>query len=150
MPNFEKGTDEERITKYWKQNGPFLNIGFLSILKFDEPYLVHSGEFIYGCNMIIHRQTAIEFGGFPPDGMPQDKMCYRGDGETGLFRKLRAKNLDFLYSKKLTLKHKVTNHRLSAGYLKKRSFNQAISDGFTNYKKGNLYFVLFLCKMISI
>lgn len=106
--------------------------GLLALLDLGETP-VETGHF-YGCNLFIPRQTVFDFGGFHPDGMPQDLLQYRGDGESGLWMKMRAAGKSLWYSPPAIAYHIVPQSRMTAEYMKKRSYNQGISNSFTDLR----------------
>jgi glycosyltransferase involved in cell wall biosynthesis len=91
-------------------------------------------EHFYGCNLFIPRKTVLDFGGFHPDGMPQDLLQYRGDGETGLWMKMRVAGKSLWYSPLAIAHHIVPKSRMTAEYMKKRAYNQGISNSFSDLR----------------
>jgi len=45
---------------------------------------------VYGCNFSIRKNILIQLGGFHPDGLPDEFLHYRGDGETATSRAIDA------------------------------------------------------------
>ena len=91
----------------------------------------------FGCNLFIPRQTVFDFGGFHPDGMPQDLLQYRGDGETGLWLKMREAGKSLWYSPSAIAYHIVPQGRMTMEYMKKRAYNQGISQSFSDLRLWN-------------
>jgi glucosyl-dolichyl phosphate glucuronosyltransferase len=109
--------------------------GLLTLLDLgDVPKEIDPG-YVWGASFFIRRSIIIKLGGFNPDGMPEGFIHYRGDGESGLFRKFKATGYSAWYDPRSIAYHCVTSERMSVEYLKKRSFNQGISDSFAYIRK---------------
>jgi hypothetical protein len=81
-----------------------------------------------------------DFGGFHPDGMPDNLLHYRGDGESGLWMKMRIVGKTLWYSPTAIAYHIVPQSRMTVEYMQKRSFNQGVSQSFTDIRsKHGLY-----------
>lgn len=91
-------------------------------------------DHFFGCNLFIPRETVFDFGGFHPDGMPQHLLHLRGDGETGLWLKMRAAGKSLWYAPSAIAFHIVPDSRMTAEYMFKRAYNQGISQSFTDLR----------------
>ena len=87
--------------------------------------------YVWGACFFIPRRLVFELGGFHPDGMPQELIRFRGDGETGFFRKFAAHGYRAWYDPSATVYHVVDPERMTVVYLCRRAYNQGISDSFT-------------------
>jgi len=97
-------------------------------------------ETLFGCNFAVRKQVLLDVGGFNPDGFSDRAFYwYRGDGETGLQRKLAAAKQRMVYSPDAWLYHQIPASRLTEGFLIKRAQTQAVSDGFSYYRTHNTY-----------
>jgi glycosyltransferase involved in cell wall biosynthesis len=114
------------------QNGIFPLLGILDLGR-DEKVI--ASNLVFGGNFFIKRQLIIDLGGFNPDGVPQEQIYLRGDGETGLMRKFEMRGLVALYDPRSTVQHIIGRDRLSIEYLCRRSFNQGISDSFSHFRR---------------
>lgn len=92
------------------------------------PYMV------WGCNFAIRRDVLIAAGGFHPDGMPQELIRFRGDGETHVSKYIADNNLKCIFDSRASVYHKVTPERMTLGYFRKRGFNQGVSDSYTHLR----------------
>ncbi|MFH1836448.1 MAG: glycosyltransferase [Methanobacteriota archaeon] len=109
--------------------------GYLSLLDFGgEPKRIPP-IFAFGCNMMIRKKTLFDCGGFHPDAFPKELIRYRGDGETGLSKKLEDKGCKVIYNPIATVHHVIGKERLSLEYFRQRAFNQGISDSFTEIRR---------------
>jgi glycosyltransferase involved in cell wall biosynthesis len=109
--------------------------GLLTLLDLgDTPKEIDPG-YVWGASFFIRRSIILEIGGFNPDGMPEGLIHFRGDGESGLFRKFKATGYSAWYDPRSIAYHRVTSERMTIDYLKKRSFNQGISDSFAYIRK---------------
>jgi len=97
------------------------------IYEFD-PYMV------WGCNFSIRKDVLLAAGGFHPDGMPQELIRFRGDGETHVSKYVAENNLKCIFDSRASVYHKVTPERMTLGYFRKRGFNQGVSDSYTQLR----------------
>jgi glycosyltransferase involved in cell wall biosynthesis len=88
---------------------------------------------VYGCNMSVRRSVLCEVGGFHPDAFADRRMIWlRGDGETGLQRKIYQAGYAVVYEPRAWLYHRVPPMRLKPSYFYWRRFIQGISDSYTH------------------
>lgn len=130
------GSPPRWLFEMWSKKKPD-GSHFLSSLSIQEhpqgkrdfnPYMV------WGCNYAIRKDLLIAAGGFHPDGMPQDLIRFRGDGETHVSKYVADNNLKCLFDSRASVYHKVTPERMSFGYFRKRGFNQGVSDSYTHLR----------------
>jgi glycosyltransferase involved in cell wall biosynthesis len=132
LPKWEQEPPKWLATMWQKKR----NIGHLSIhdlgndVKEINPYLV------YGCNFNIRKSILLQAGGFNPDGMPDDLLMYRGDGETAVSEYIKRNGLLAMYIPDASIYHLVSKNRMTEKYFKKRSYAQGISDSFTMFRNG--------------
>ncbi len=86
--------------------------------------------FVFGCNFSIRRNALLTTGGFHPDGMPEQMLRYRGDGETAVSRAIHTRGLRTVYNPSACIRHWVSKDRMSEGYIEHRAFLQGISDSY--------------------
>jgi glycosyltransferase involved in cell wall biosynthesis len=96
----------------------------------DQPKEINP-EFVFGCNFSIRRRVLLEAQGFHPDGMPDQLIRYRGDGETYVANFIAAKGYKAKYVPLASVYHRVPSSRATIEYLCKRAFSQGISDSYT-------------------
>lgn len=106
----------------------------LSILKMDGPARDFSPYYVWGCNFSIRKQVLLEAGGFHPDGMPQDLIRFRGDGETHVSRYVLESGKRCVFHPGDTVYHKVMPERMTFEYFRQRGFNQGVSDSYTELR----------------
>ncbi|MFX0140816.1 MAG: glycosyltransferase family 2 protein [Candidatus Hodarchaeota archaeon] len=145
-----------RIVGEWKTKippwfylfGTKKNCGALSLLDLGEgTFSLPLDVSIYGCNFSIRKQILLNIGGFNPDSFPKNKIIFRGDGESGLIRKLRKKNYKILYTSKAIVKHVISSNRLTPSYFFERSYREGVSKAYSLYRHND---VLGLFKMGSL
>lgn len=101
----------------------------------DEERELPEGDYIYGCNFSIRKQVLYEVGGFNPDGFGARKLIwYRGDGECGLQRKVRAAGKKVVYTPAAVIEHRIPARRLSLEYLYRRAFDAGIEGSYVYYR----------------
>jgi glucosyl-dolichyl phosphate glucuronosyltransferase len=112
-------------------------IGYFSILDFGATIKNINPYYVFGCNFSIRKPVLIEAGGFHPDSMPQPLIKFRGDGESAVSAYVLQKGYKVIFNPQASVHHFVSNERMSLEYLKKRNFNQGISDSYTSLRNGN-------------
>jgi len=139
LPFFEL-EPPEWIFHYFNYSNNKITCGALSILKFGVMRTKINPRFIWGLNFSIRKKTLFDLGGFHPDGMPQELIAYRGDGETGLSQKAIDKGINAMYVHEATVYHYIPKERLTVSYFEKRFYNQGISDSYTQIRNSsNVY-----------
>jgi glycosyltransferase involved in cell wall biosynthesis len=106
----------------------------LSILDFGEETQKIEPGYVWGCNFSIRKDALLEARGFHPDGMPQDRIHLRGDGESSVSAFIREKGYKALFNPKASIHHVISEERMSANYFKRRAFHQGISDSYTQIR----------------
>ena len=106
----------------------------LSILEMDGPTRDFSPYYVWGCNFSIRKQVLLEAGGFHPDGMPNELIRFRGDGETYVSRYVLESGKRCVFHLGASVYHKVTPERMTFEYFRQRGFNQGVSDSFTELR----------------
>ena len=136
LPKFE--TDPPYwIQHMWKENEQHNRIlGYLSILDLGDDMKEIDPHNVYGCNFSIRKSVLLSAGGFHPDSMPEDVIRYRGDGETYISRFVFEKGYKALYHPMASIYHHVPASRMTVEYFCVRSFNQGISDSYTDIRDG--------------
>jgi hypothetical protein len=91
---------------------------------------------IYGCNMAVRESVLWEVGGFHPDAMGDRRLIWlRGDGETGLQRKIYQAGYKVIYEPRAWVYHRVPASRLRPEYFYWRRFIQGISDSYSDMRQ---------------
>jgi glycosyltransferase involved in cell wall biosynthesis len=119
---------------------------FLSLIDLGDSKKVISPYNVFGCNFSIRKHVLLEAGGFHPDAMPSNLIRYRGDGETYISQFLDEKGYKTLYHPKASVFHRVSNERMTEQYLCRRSYEQGISDSYTQIRNRGInhhWFILF-------
>ena len=112
----------------------------LSLLDLgDEPLELTWPQTVYGCNMSVRKSVLYEIGGFNPDAIGDRRLIWlRGDGETGLHRKIYDAGYKVIYEPRAWLYHRVPASRLQPDYFCYRAFIQGISDSYTHMRSNRL------------
>lgn len=137
FPMFLK-TPPSWILNLWSGNN-FLGhkmIPALSVLEFGRVHKKISPYWVWGCNFAIRKDVLLAAGGFHPDGMPQDLIRFRGDGETHVSRFVAESNMKCVFHPGASVYHKVPASRMTYQYFYQRGFNQGISDSYTKLRAG--------------
>lgn len=137
LPRFE-GEPPAWLNAMWSPNAAGERIlGCLSVIdlgskiRFVDPY------HIYGCNFTIRRSVLFEAGGFHPDGMPQELIRFRGDGESHVSQYVQSKGYKALYNPMASIYHWVPKSRMTIDYFCRRSYNQGVSNSYTAIRQAH-------------
>jgi glycosyltransferase involved in cell wall biosynthesis len=131
-------TPPKWILKLWNRNEwtGYRAIPALSILEFWQERKEISPYWIWGCNFAIRKDVLLAAGGFHPDGMPQDLIRFRGDGETHVSRFVAESNMKCVFHPGASVYHKVPASRMTYLYFYQRGFNQGVSDSYAKLRAG--------------
>ena len=131
-------TPPKWILKLWNRNKwtGYRAIPALSILEFWQERKEISPYWIWGCNFAIRKDVLLAAGGFHPDGMPQDLIRFRGDGETHVSRFVAESNMKCVFHPGASVYHKVPASRMTYLYFYQRGFNQGVSDSYAKLRAG--------------
>jgi glycosyltransferase involved in cell wall biosynthesis len=100
---------------------------------------------VYGCNMAVRRSVLYEVGGFNPDAMGDRRLVWlRGDGETGLHRKVYAAGYKVIYEPRAWLYHRIPPERLRAKAFYRRGMRSGLSISYSHIRNtaGRRFFTL--------
>jgi glycosyltransferase involved in cell wall biosynthesis len=138
LPKFE-AEPPEWIKKMWKpdKNGHRI-MCYLSVLDLGNEIKTINPYLVFGCNFSIRKATLLEAGGFHPDAMPQEFIKYRGDGETHVSQYILSSGYKTLYHPNASVYHLVPVSRMTEDYFCKRSYNQGLSDSYTQIRNRNI------------
>jgi glycosyltransferase involved in cell wall biosynthesis len=132
-PRFED-SPPSWLDKAWSPAFGGQAIVSLSVLKLPAGRRVMSPFGVWGCNFSIRKDVLLEAGGFHPDGMPDEQIRFRGDGETHVSAQIASRGLICMFDSRASVHHAVTRSRMSFQYFRKRAFNQGISDSYTSLR----------------
>jgi glucosyl-dolichyl phosphate glucuronosyltransferase len=121
----------EWVEAFWGPEGETRICPYLGLIDLGTERKAIDPVYVLGGNCFIWKKTLIDLGGFHPDGMPEDQLRFRGDGETGLMMKFQERGLRSFYDPRATVFHIIGPERLTVAYFCQRAFNQGISDSFT-------------------
>ena len=132
-----------RILPKWEEPPPGWLTELITDGKFSYLTLLNLGDepqqiepvFVWGASFFIRRSLIYELGGFHPDGMPPELLHYRGDGELGFFREFWQQGYQAWYDPRSVAYHRVSKKRMTLDYLCQRSYNEGISDSYTQIRE---------------
>lgn len=134
-PRFE-GDPPAWLQRWW--NEPVYRgraLGYLSVLDFGSGRFPLAPEYVWGCNFSVRRQALEAVGGFHPDGVPQDLMRLRGDGESYVANAITRRGWSAIFDSKASVHHLVTVARMTRGYFEQRGFAQGVSDSYSAVRR---------------
>lgn len=106
----------------------------LSLIELTGPNKLISPHLIWGCNFSIRKDILLKAGGFHPDGMPNNLLRFRGDGETHVSDYIYSCGMKSIFHPGASVYHKVTPERMSHSYFRQRGFCQGVSDSYTKLR----------------
>jgi len=110
-------------------------LGQLSILDLGEGEFDIDPRMVWGCNFSVRRAVLEQVGGFHPDGVPHDRLRYRGDGETAVSEAIHRRGLRARFHSGASVKHRVSATRMTVSYFEKRSHAQGVSDSYSDLRR---------------
>lgn len=134
-PVFE-GAPPDWLLAWWRQPvGPGRAMAPLSILDFGDGRFDIDPGFVWGCNFSIRRDVLLRAGGFHPDGVPADRLRWRGDGETHVADEIRRAGLRARFHGGASVGHRVSAGRMTPAYFTQRARAQGVSDSYTDLRR---------------
>jgi glucosyl-dolichyl phosphate glucuronosyltransferase len=130
IPNFESQPPSWLQTLWEKPCLDGHAIPFLSVIELPKVKEDFSPGYVWGCNFSIRKQVLLDAGGFHPDGVPQESIRFRGDGESHVSKYVEQQGLRCVFDARASVKHCVSTDRMTLGYFKKRAFSQGVSDSY--------------------
>jgi glycosyltransferase involved in cell wall biosynthesis len=119
------------IKKYWIKIDDRIICGPLSISYMKNGKREIDPGLVWGLNFAIRKTTLFDLGGFHPDCIPKSLQHFQGDGETGLTRKAKEKNLKAAYAPGALVYHNIPKERLTVSYFEERNYYQGVCDSYT-------------------
>ena len=110
-------------------------LGHLSILDFGNGRFTIDPGYVWGCNYAIRRQALLAAGGFHPDGVPAERLRWRGDGETHVSDWVRRSGQRTLFDSSASVRHRVPAARMTPEYFARRAYAQGVSDSYTDVRR---------------
>jgi glycosyltransferase involved in cell wall biosynthesis len=130
-PLFEE-SPPEWLVRWWER--PVYKgraLGSLSILDFGEGHFEIDPGYVWGCNYSIRRESLLKAGGFHPDGVPKERLLFRGDGETHVSNMVRKYGFRTVFNSRASVWHFVPSNRMTKEYFEQRAYAQGISDSYS-------------------
>lgn len=103
----------------------------LSVLDFGHGRFEIDPGYVWGCNFSIRRDILLRAGGFHPDGVPKERLRYRGDGETHVSNYVRGSGLKAGFDSRASVHHSVSRERMTKDYFCRRYYAQGVSDSYS-------------------
>jgi len=133
---------------YWEETPPdWINdfvitrdegweLGQLSVMDLGPNPRYISALDVYGCNFSIRKHVLLALGGFHPDGLPDEFIQYRGDGETSVSRAIDADRKMAFYEPLASVTHFVPASRLKKEYFMGVARRGAMSHAYSLFRDG--------------
>lgn len=102
-------------------------------------------DLVFGCNFSVKRDVIKLAGGFHPDGVPEKKLMYRGDGETHISRYIKNNGMKAMYYPEASVGHRITKDRMRLEYVQKVAYRSGVSDAFSLLREINSSNEYFKC-----
>lgn len=123
------------VLKLWEQCEFGKCLGYYSVLDFGDDVKEISPSYVWGCNFSIRKSALVTLRGFHPDGMPKERLAYRGDGETAVSAAIEEKGWKTLYNPQASVYHLVSARRMTLEYIYERAFAQGVSNSFGDIRR---------------
>jgi len=135
IPKFESDPPKW-LAAMWQPNAKGDRVlSTLSLIDLGDDPKEIDPKLVFGCNFSIRRRVLSEAQGFHPDGVPEQLIRYRGDGETYVTNFIAAKGYKAQYVPLASIYHWVSSNRMTADYFCQRAFNQGISDSYAAIRR---------------
>jgi len=123
------------LDKMWNRRNPQgRSLGSLSIIDFGEGVFDIDPGYVWGCNFSIRKSVLLDAGGFHPDGVPRERLRFRGDGESHVANYVRSQGLRTVFNSQASVYHLVSTDRMTPEYFCKRAYAQGVSDSFSDVR----------------
>lgn len=109
-------------------------LGALSVLDFGSGSFALDPSYVWGCNFNVRRSVLEAARGFHPDGVPAERLRWRGDGESHVAAVVRRRGWKTLFDGAASVHHAVTARRMTAAYFEERAYAQGVSDSYTRIR----------------
>ncbi len=106
----------------------------LSLIDFGDEVKDINPGYVYGCNFAVRKWVLLKAGGFLPDGMPWERVEYRGSGETYISSFIKRNYMRAVYNPKASVYHRVPASRLTVDYFKKWHYCIGISQSYSELR----------------
>lgn len=106
----------------------------LSLIDFGDEVMDINPGYVYGCNFAIRKWVVEKAGGFLPDGMPWERVEYRGAGETYISSFINRNHIRAVYNPKASIYHRVPKSRLTVDYFKKWHFSIGVGMSYSTLR----------------
>jgi glycosyltransferase involved in cell wall biosynthesis len=124
------------LALWWAQPaGHGRALGALSILDFGDGVFDVDPAWVWGCNFNVRRAALDAAGGFHPDGVPKERLKFRGDGEMHVGRHVRERGGRCVFDGAASVRHRVDAARMTRGYFEQRAFAQGVSDSYAAIRR---------------
>jgi glucosyl-dolichyl phosphate glucuronosyltransferase len=134
LPDFESDPPAW-VEAMWAQHPQGRILGAFSLVDFGDQIKDIPPQYVFGCNLGIRKELWRKAGGFHPDGMPNELIRYRGDGETAIANSIISMGCRSLFHPAASVFHWVPKSRMNYNYFAYRGFLQGISDSYTVIRK---------------
>ncbi|MBD3272738.1 glycosyltransferase [Candidatus Dependentiae bacterium] len=118
------------IKYFWKKIPEGKYLEELSLIDLGEKKQKIKPYFVFGCNFIIRKNVLFDLKGFNPDGLPWDKIVYRGNGEGGLADKIYQEKLNVIYSPEVKVYHYMPKTRLTSDFFLRCFYKKGVTISF--------------------
>ena len=100
--------------------------------------------YVFGCNFAVRKWILDKAEGFHPDGVPDDLLCFRGDGESYISNYILSNGLKTLFIPEASVYHAVTKNRMTIEYVKKIAYRNGISSAYTLLRKNKIVSLVYV------
>ena len=123
------------VETLWEKTPSGKILTYFSLLDFGEEIREISPFYVFGCNYSIRKSILLDLKGFHPDGMPEELILLRGDGETAVAKAILDHGYKTIYNPRSSVYHYITKDRMTLEYLYRRAYAGGISSSFSEIRK---------------
>lgn len=140
IPKFEK-SPPQWIDSLWQSgmegNSEEILVDYSCILLGENEKEINP-YYVFGCNFAIRKWVLDKTHGFHPDGMPDDFLCYRGDGESFVSQYIIQNDLTTYFIPGASIYHCVPAQRMEFEYIRKVAYRTGISEAYNMLRAGKV------------
>jgi GT2 family glycosyltransferase len=126
------------LDSMWQEHKLGKFIPSLSLLDFGIEIRELNEDFVWGLCFAVKKESVIKNGGFHPDGYPWKLRFLRGDGESGLSKKIQQSGGKIIYLGNVTTYHNIPPKRMTVKYFKERSYLEGITNSYSDIRSKGL------------
>lgn len=123
------------VETLWSTGDERILIDYSCILMGDKEKEINP-YYVLGCNFAVRKWVLDKTHGFHPDGMPDELLCYRGDGESFVSQYIIQNDLKAFFIPEASVYHCISKQRMTFGYIARVAYRSGITYAYTMLREG--------------